>query len=180
MKNSIKGAIATGGAAVILLGGAGSLAYWNSTDAIAGGVINSGNLIIDAAACDDADFTVENSIEGVAAGTDFDVATQEIVPGDKLTKTCDVDIVAVGTNLRADLEVVEGTDTGALGDYVTVDPTFQIDGVDLTQITDDNSGDVVTATIVVDFPIGTEADNASKLKTLTIGDYTITATQVFS
>ncbi len=128
MKNSIKGAIAAGGAAVILLGGAGSLAYWNSTDTIAGGTITSGDLVIDATRCDDAEWTVSNTVEGVTQAT-FG-ALEDIVRGDKLTKTCTVDIVAVGTNLRARLGATGGAETGTLeADDYDVTSTFQINGV---------------------------------------------------
>ena len=41
MNRTTKGAIAAGAAAVLLLGGAGSLAYWSDCQDAAGGTINS-------------------------------------------------------------------------------------------------------------------------------------------
>jgi predicted ribosomally synthesized peptide with SipW-like signal peptide len=44
MRKSTKGALAAGTAAVLLTGGAGSLAYWTATDTTKGAVIGAGQL----------------------------------------------------------------------------------------------------------------------------------------
>ncbi|GAB2769163.1 hypothetical protein GCM10027020_22860 [Nocardioides salsibiostraticola] len=185
MKNSIKGAIAAGGAAVILLGGAGSLAYWNDTEGIDGGTISSGNLKIDSEDCLDADWTVTNNLEK-PDGALFVIDAEEIVPGDVLTKTCTIDIVAVGTNLRAILDVTGGVNadgTTMAGEAYDFESTFlRADGsaIQDSEITPADSGTSIDATITLDFKRLAVVDNDSKLKKIDLNDFTVTATQVNS
>ena len=178
MHATVKGALAAGTAGTLLLGGAGTLAYWNSTGTVGGGTINSGDMRLDAGTCATAGWTVSNTIEAVT-NQPFNVATDEIVPGDVLKKVCSLDVIAVGANLRANLVVTNGTTTGstmAVGAY-TVGGTFTLDGNSLTSITDTNNGDTIDATITVTFPIGTTVDNTTKSKNIVLTDYTVTATQ---
>ena len=51
MNKTVKGAFAAGTAAFLLVGGAGSLAYWNDTANVAGSTINSGTLTLDSSSC---------------------------------------------------------------------------------------------------------------------------------
>jgi len=53
MNKTIKGSLAAGAAAVLLLGGAGSLAYWTDAADIDGGTITAGTLTLDAGTCGD-------------------------------------------------------------------------------------------------------------------------------
>src|SRR4051794_282011 len=95
MNKSTKGALATSAAAVLLLGGAGTLAYWNDSATVPGGTVQSGQLELGAPVCG-AGWTLDG-------GTAF--TTQLLVPGDTLTKVCTVDLVATGEHLGADLVV---------------------------------------------------------------------------
>ncbi len=81
------------------MGGAGSLAYWSSTDNAAGGTINSGKLTLTLAACD-ADWTLDSS-----GGTGGSLAGRLIVPGDTLTKVCTFNYVSTGAHLVSVLTV---------------------------------------------------------------------------
>lgn len=178
MHATVKGALAAGAAGTLLLGGAGTLAYWNSTGTVGGGTINSGDLQLNASSCTTAAWTVSNSVEGVTDAA-FNIATDEIVPGDVLKKVCTIGITAVGENLRANLAVTNGTTTGStmnVGAY-NVAGTFTLGGNPLTSITDANTGQSINATITVTFPIGATVDNASKTKNIVLTDYTVTATQ---
>ena len=178
MHATVKGALAAGAAGTLLLGGAGTLAYWNSTGTVGGSTINSGDLRLDAGTCATAGWTVSNTVEGVTDAA-FNVATDEIVPGDVLKKVCSLDVIAVGANLRANLAVTNGTATGssmAVGAY-NVAGAFTLGGQPLSSITDANSGNTIDATITVTFPIGATVDNASKNKNIVLTDYTVTATQ---
>ena len=51
MKKSTKGALAAGGAAVLLLGGAGSLAYWTASGSVPGGSLTSGSMTLSSVTC---------------------------------------------------------------------------------------------------------------------------------
>ena len=178
MHATLKGALAAGAAGTLLLGGAGTLAYWNATGTVEGDTINSGDLRLDAGSCAGAGWTVSNTIEGVTNAA-FNEATDEIVPGDVLKKVCSLDVIAVGANLRANLAVTNGTTTGssmAVGAY-NVSGSFTLGGNALTSITDANNGNTIDATITVTFPIGTTVDNTTKVKSIVLTDYTVTATQ---
>ena len=178
MHATVKGALAAGTAGTLLLGGAGTLAYWNSTGSVGGGTINSGDLQLDASSCTTAAWTVSNTVEGVTDAA-FAVGTDEIVPGDVLKKTCNIAVTAIGANLRANLAVTNGATTGStmsVGAY-SVAGSFKLAGADVTSITDANNGQNIVATITVTFPIGTTVDNTSKSKNIVLTDYTVTATQ---
>ncbi len=171
MNKSTKGAVAAGAAAVLLLGGAGSLAYWQATGTLPGGTITAGTLTL----------TEDTAVSGwMLNGTpiaDADLATTLIVPGDELEYTGAYTIGATGKNLQADLEV---TTTGASGDLaaaVTLTSAFTLDGTTVTTITDDNDGDTLLATVGIDFPFGADVDNTSQGDSLDLTGVEIVATQ---
>ncbi len=181
MNKSTKGAFAAGTAAVLLLGGAGSLAYWNDTASVPGGSINSGNLALNSSSCTTAGWKVTNPA-GSVTPVAFDPATQKIVPGDTLTKTCTVVVDAVGTNLKASLAATGGANnasTMAAGAY-TVGGSFKIGTTAISTITSADANKTIDAVITVAFPFGTAVDNDSKLKTIAFNAFTITATQLAS
>ena len=133
MNKTTKGAVAAAAAGVLLLGGAGSLAYWNATGTVAGGTISSGELTLTNADCDPGVGTTD-SVWTIDGGTAFNPATEKIVPGDTLTKVCTYTITASGTHLEALLTTSTPAYTGtanALTDgtagSLTVTPTYKVD-----------------------------------------------------
>jgi alternate signal-mediated exported protein len=170
MKKSTKGALATSAAAVLLLGGAGTLAYWNDSGTVPGGTIQSGQLRLGPPSCGSG-----WTLDGGAAFT-----TQLLVPGDTLTKTCTVDLVATGAHLGADLAV--GTPTWAatnpLTSELTPSATFTVNGVAKAHVTsaDDTGTSEIQASVVVVFD-GPAATNASQGLTATLNAITLLATQ---
>lgn len=180
MKKSTKGAIAAGAGAVLLLGGAGSLAYWNAQATVGGGTINSGHLTLTdstAGTCASSPWILDGAEDPASAA--FDPATGTLVPGDVITKTCTYTLGAVGTHLRATVGVAGGSAGGALASALTVAATFvdtTTGTAGLTQVTDANNGDVLTATISVTFN-GTSANTTMDLAA-TLSDYAVTLTQV--
>ncbi len=108
MNKTIKGVLAAGTASVLLVGGAGTLAYWNDTATVGGATFTAGDLKLDATSCTTAGWTVTNSVTQTTAVA-FTPGSDKVVPGDVLKKTCTVGIVAVGKNLKADLGVTGGT-----------------------------------------------------------------------
>lgn len=102
MNKFIKASVAGGAAIALLLGGAGTLANWNDSAAIAGGVIASGQLSIEQ----------EGPAVWTANGQPVsDPANFRIVPGDVLKLEQPLRLVAEGDNLKAELSV----------DYASVD-----------------------------------------------------------
>jgi alternate signal-mediated exported protein len=179
MRTTTKGALAAGAAATLLLGGASSLAYWNDSGTVNGGTITSGNLKL-TSNCTAQQWTVTNSLENKSNVAIADISTFRAVPGDVLTKSCTVTVLAIGDNLRANLAATPVTggpastmDSGAY----SVNPTFKIGANTIGSITSADTGKTVDATIVVNFPIGSAVDNSSKARTIVVPDYTVTATQ---
>ncbi|QIX26924.1 alternate-type signal peptide domain-containing protein [Nocardioides sp. JQ2195] len=184
MNKSTKGAIAAGAAAVLLLGGAGSLAYWSDSVDLPGGNIAAGELALSNPSCD----------EGWVYGPDNAKAGSSvslIVPGDTIVKECTFTVAASGDNLAATLETPDTVDY-----TVTSSPaptTLQLD-VDATyvdqegapvpaQVTSADDGDTITSTLAVTFPFGDAATinaNDTQNLTATLNAITVSLTQTES
>src|SRR4051794_29804387 len=93
MKKSTKGALAAAVAAVLLLGGAGTLAFWNASSPVAGGTLTTGTLKLSDVECEPT----------WTEGADTDVAL--LVPGDTVTKECTADIELTGDHISATVEL---------------------------------------------------------------------------
>lgn len=155
MKKSTKGALAAGAAAVLLLGGAGSLAFWSDSTPLDGGEIASGELALSDATCDAGWVYGPTNANAGAAVT-------EIVPGDTIVKDCTFSITASGDNLEATLTTPDTTSVTVTSTpapttlQLNVDATYvDQDGAALpATVTSANNGDTVTATLAVEFPFG--------------------------
>lgn len=183
MKKSTKGAVAAGSAAVLLMGGAGTLAFWTVTGDAEGGAINAGTLTLTAGGCD-ANWRYASG--GAGAGEPVVL----FVPGDVVTKKCAFTIGATGDNLSATVDV---TDTlslvpDAIGTSfdATVSAAYDVNGTTIADggtITDANGGETLTVTFVVDIPFGTADptginDNDMQGVAATLDTLTVTLTQV--
>lgn len=166
MNKSTKGALAIAAATSLLVGGAGTLAYWNATGTVEGDGINSGELAL----------TNPGPQTWKLNGTTVD-GSVVIVPGDHLTFAGSYEVAARGDDLLATLDLSSGTGTGGLGAFVTTDVDALIGGAAVTTVTDDNDGDTIEVRATVDFPFGSTVDNSSQNKTLQLDDMTITLTQ---
>ena len=170
MKKSTKGAYAATAAAVLLLGGAGTLAYWNDTTTVAGGEIESGVLWLGNPDCGQG-WTLDG-------GDVF--TTQLLVRGDTLTKVCTIDLVAEGEHLGADLalDTPAWEATNPLTNQLTASATFRVNAAAKTHITsaDDTGVDEVEATVSVVFA-GPAATNASQGLLATLDEINLVATQ---
>ena len=180
MKKSTKGAPAAAAAGSLLLGGAGSLAYWTDAATVGGTDITSGHLKlvpVSGTGCD-----------GWKLGTAAYVpATDKIVPGDSLTQHCSYEVDMAGNTLKATLAVSDltgtwGTPGNALTGALTKTVAFKDGtGTAITGSTSVTDGYVVNADLTVAIPRGAGADNAANAVggfTAHINDITVTATQV--
>ena len=183
MKKTTKGALAATTAGVLLLGGAGSLAFWSDSLTIGGSTISSGHISLDDTTdglCAEADWILNDAEAPVDAV--FDPSADALVPGDSITKTCTFDINAVGDHLRATLAATGGEDAAPaagtdLAPFVEATAAFTVDDLTTLEITDDNDGDEVEAKITLTFPYGTD-DNDSQDASLDLSAYTVSLTQV--
>jgi alternate signal-mediated exported protein len=171
MNKFTKGAIATGAGIVLLLGGAGTFAYWNDSADIAAGDIESGTLSLVAGV---------DGWEDQDGDTIADINDFLIVPGDELTFTGDYTIDATGDNLLATLDV---DDTDFLADLPAdlvgeLSVSFSVDAVaGPAEITSANDGDTVVVVVTVTFPFGATVDNTTQAETVDLSSLDITLTQ---
>lgn len=178
VKKSTKGAVAAAAAGVLLLGGAGSLAFWSDSVTIGGDTINSGHLSLDdTTGTDDTCANAPWLMDSAEPGSAFNPLTDKIVPGDTLTKFCTFDVSAIGNHLRADLAATGGTASGTLAPPVTVSSVFTVAGATVTGITEANNGNELKSKITLTFPKGLTKDNTSQGKSLNLTSYVVTATQ---
>lgn len=152
MNKTSKGALAAAAAGVLLLGGAGSLAFWSDSDAVDGGTFTAGSLNLEPLNTCDA----WNLDSGEPGGQPFDPATDLLVPGDTVTKTCSFTIDATGEHLRASVEAVPGTagvapDLFATGDFTMGDTVLSVGGLPVDEITEANHTQTLSVEVSVDF-----------------------------
>lgn len=172
MNRTTKGALAGGAAAVLLLGGAGTLAFWTDAENAPGTTIDSGHLKLVSPTC------TGWTLDGGAAYT-----TQLLVPGDTLTQVCSYTVDADGSHLTASFDASAPTDvTGdaALVDEISFTDTYTVNAVasgdtDVPVV----DGDVVEATLVITWPYGVEDNDSNALLGLSaaLADVTVVATQ---
>jgi alternate signal-mediated exported protein len=111
MKKTTTAAVAATVGAVLLLGGAGTLAYWSDTETSANQTISSGNL--DLETINSGAWKLQHVVgDKVTSKVDYVVPTTTvpgtpIVPGDVLTTTVNVPVKLLGTNMKARLDVTD-------------------------------------------------------------------------
>lgn len=103
MKKTTTVALTAALGATLLLGGAGTLAFWTDTKTSATQTINSGNLSL--GALESGNWKIQNVVgDKKSQLVDLNSNTR-IVPGDVLTQTVQVPVTLVGENLKANLTV---------------------------------------------------------------------------
>jgi len=115
MNKATKGALAAAAAGTLMLGGAGTLAYWTGTGTVNGATIVSGQVTMASPVCDNATSAGTHEWKysgGSHDGDDFDPATAEVVPGDVIVKVCDVELTTSGDHIKVKL----AANTPALND----------------------------------------------------------------
>jgi alternate signal-mediated exported protein len=182
MNKSAKGTLAAAAGAVLLLGGAGSLAYWNASATVNGGAITTGSLTLSAGSCG-TNWVYNN---GSAAGQ----TVVKVVPGDSITKSCTFAVGASGDHLSATLTAPATTTytknpTSATTDSLTVATTYTIDRTPVAtlvngdKLTSTDDGKTLTAKFVVTMPYGSTTVNGNDTQNLTatLNALTVTLTQ---
>jgi len=175
MKKSTKGAAAAGIAAVLLLGGAGSLAYWTQTQDVTGGTIKSGDLELSAPDCG-AGWTYDTGED--ASGAAYAPGDSMLVPGDVISETCTTTLTATGEHMRGTITASTPSDISpfVVGVGTISDGTTAL-GTGGT-FTEANSGDTLSVTITVTFPSGSTTDPDTRNLSESLDNITLTASQV--
>lgn len=174
MQNLTKGALASITGGVLLLGGAGTLAYWNDAVAVPGVDLESGHLRL-----------VTDVINTGCGGWELDGGApyapgDQLVPGDVVTVTCAFTVDAEGNHLVADVQAATPnmtTDAGSTDGSVSVAVAdLEVNGSPVTQITSADDGRALLAHIAITF--AGSADNDTQGFEATLADLTLTATQI--
>lgn len=175
MKKSTKGALAAAAAGSLLLGGAGSFAYWTDSKDVGSAVIKSGSLELTAPVCTGTaglhDWQLDN-------GDAYTPGTTKLVPGDSISKVCDLGLTLVGEHIGADLAIDTAAftaDATSLAAQLVPSASFVVDGAPYAAITEPGSH-TVRATVSVTFT-GLGATNESQNGTIDLNAINITADQ---
>ncbi|MBX3193619.1 MAG: alternate-type signal peptide domain-containing protein [Schumannella sp.] len=188
MNKFTKASIATGAGIVLLLGGAGTLAYWNDSATTGAGSITSGTLDISSYAGTGAgwfDVSADNS----SAPESISTSTFRVVPGDTLRYVEWFTISATGDNLVADLavnadDVLDGlSDDWSVNDWVDATTTFDLydatgvtqEAAGISEIDSSDNGKRVRVTFEIDFD--NAATNDTQTDVLNLGALEVTLTQ---
>ena len=162
MRNSIKAALAATAGGGLLLGGAGSLAYWQDVETKTGDTVTSGVLDVSAPDCG------SGWQDETSAAVDF--STYLVVPGEVFTQQCTFTLSATGDNLSADIALVApDVLTGTLAGELTWTATYTwnggapvaLDDASVASITEVNDGDTLVVDMQIELPFGGSVDNDS-------------------
>ncbi|MGK9147661.1 alternate-type signal peptide domain-containing protein [Plantibacter flavus] len=187
MHRITKGVIAVVAATALLIGGGGSLAYWQQTDTIADGSLSfgTGELSFEQTGSD------VWRLDGVAQTSD-DQSTLLLVPGRTLSFERQYEITADGDGLSAEITATLGaltaTDADAPGpDPAAFDggivPTFTVTGDAIAPSPTDGvyritGSGTITVVITLAWPFDAETDASTMDQLLRLEATTVTLTQV--
>ncbi|MCC2027985.1 alternate-type signal peptide domain-containing protein [Microbacterium sp. YMB-B2] len=176
MKKATKGTLAIAAGITLLMGGAGSLAYWQDSAAISGATVTTGEL--DVAIIDGCEWTVAH--KGAGAVAISDIENFRMVPGDTVKCSVDFTTTATGDNLAADAAIGWGA-LGILPTNMTSTTTGTYDGASITGSTfavakGSKSG---TLDFSLVWPFGTAGSEGvgTMNQGITLADSTVTVTQ---
>ncbi|GAA2241352.1 hypothetical protein GCM10010401_12640 [Rarobacter faecitabidus] len=188
MNKITKGAIAGGIGVALLLGGAGTLAYWNDQAAIgSNATITAGTLTVQQAASPAPAWTVSNGT--VTNAVVSNIASFRAVPGDVLRYTATYTITGTGDNLRATAGLGNGAiaaatpvtaQNTALADRLGASATVLING-STTWTMPSPGTHTVTVTATITWPFAgdpTTEDNPAKTGAVTLSNFNLTVQQV--
>lgn len=199
MNKLVKGAVATAAGVALLMGGAGTFAYWNDSVGVTGATITAGNLLVEAPATAPAGdgWKVQKNGTGTAA-TVTNISSFVASPGDKFTYTKTINVTATGDNLVATLALGAGSITGAttgtadtaLAAYLQKTASIAITGAGVAAIGTTGTFSVtpgtagvtarpVTVSVVITYPKSATAgaENDTKLGSVNLSGLTVTLNQ---
>ena len=171
MRRLTRAAVATGGAAVLLLGGAGTVAYWTADGTASGTDLTSGTFDLADGTCTGWAYSDEDGGGPVTA----------IVPGDTVVTTCSFTVTATGDHIGiGDVAVSNPTwteDNGLTTELGTaVVESTTLNGVAFTTPVSTTTGDVIAVDVAVTFD-GPGATNGSQNLSASLEAVTVTIEQ---
>jgi alternate signal-mediated exported protein len=186
MNKLIKGSIAGAAGIALFLGGAGTLATWNSSANVLSSPtqITAGTLSIAAASPVAAG---DGWKVNTTAVTPTQLAAFKIIPGDTVTYTSTFDVIATGNNVSAKVELGAAAITPAdpakaadvaLATKLGSGVSFTVNGASASTVTITPA--TTTVVVTVTLPYGSAlavTDNLSKLGVVNLSGFTVTLTQ---
>jgi alternate signal-mediated exported protein len=182
MNRVTKGAIATGAGVLLLLGGGGTLALWNTDKDITAGTVTAGKLDL-TSDVEGGTWTVTN---GPRTLTNVNMSEYRIVPGDIATFEQTVTVDIEGDNNYAEITMndaaaVDGFDVGSIAPVITLTDTNSLLAVDnVLDQTDDQR--TITAKATFRFSdnvvVAGNMNNAGSGDTYKFGTRTFTLQQI--
>lgn len=206
MNKLVKGAIAGAAGIVLLMGGAGSLAYWNDTaqagPASGSNSITAGTLTITAQNAGTWTKGMYNNAgtQTVAPAAVANLSNVRVVPGNRLVYTQVFNVVGTGDDLFFTIGSTNGAVTAASASAADVALAAAINGSGTTAFSvgsvtggtvvaattpgvykvSSNAGTAATITVTwtINFPFGAAVDNTTKTGAVNLSQGSITLTQV--
>lgn len=206
MNKLTKGAIAGAAGIVLLMGGAGSLAYWNDSANAGPGAgsnsITAGTLTITAQNAGTWTKGMYNNAgtQTVAPAAVSNLSAVRVVPGNRLVYTQTFNVVGTGDDLFFTIGSTNGAVTAASASAADTALAAAINGSGTTAFTvgsvtggtvvpattagvykvSSNAGTAATITVTwtINIPFGATVDNASKTGAVNLSQGSITLTQV--
>ncbi|WP_403024171.1 alternate-type signal peptide domain-containing protein [Salinibacterium sp. GXW1014] len=189
MNKLLKGSIAGAAGIALLLGGAGTLASWNSSVSAANtgssATITAGTLNVQAKAGSNGTWTVKHGTG--APQTVANIATFRAVPGDQLTFSRDFTVTATGDNLEAELALsgsaisVPSSPTTAdtsLANLLGSSATFAVNGTSGSTLAVNAGTTDVTVSATITFPNGAAgAENGAMAGRVDLSGFAVTVSQ---
>lgn len=174
MRTSLKAALAGVAGAGLLLGGAGSLAFWTDEETVDGAAVNGGELSLAEISC--GDWSLNGGV------TAFVPATDLIVPGDELVQVCNTKLAVEGDSLTGTLAVELPDMTGATGltDELVPTSTFTLGGGDevaTVTVGPDDDQKAIVVTTKINFPFGVKDNDSNRNLSAALADFPLTLTQ---
>jgi alternate signal-mediated exported protein len=207
MNKLVKGSIAGAAGIILLMGGAGSLAYWNDSANAGPGAgsnsITAGTLTVTAVNSGSWTKGMYNNAgtQTVAPAAVASLAAVKVVPGNRLVYTQSFNVVGTGDDLFFTIGSTNGAVTAASAAAADVALAAAINGSGVTAFTvgavsggtvvatgvtagvykvSSNAGTPATITVTwtINIPFGAAVDNASKTGAVNLSQGSITLTQV--
>lgn len=179
MNKATKGAVAAGAAALLLAGGAGTMAAWNATAPLTGGTITAGYLTL---AADPAAVPSWSVTNGATTTPNVNIATFAVSPGDTIVYSGKVKLGVKGDNLKAKLVADSTTIDGDLAAKLSSSVSVKYNGTDLTNtpVTQLDDGKTVDVAVTFTFKDPATVDNTSQRETASLAQFNIKLDQVIA
>lgn len=158
-RRALKGAVAAVTGAALLLGGMGTFALWSADQPVNAGTVTTGQL------------RIQNYTPGEWTGATGNVADFRMVPGDTLTRTDTLEVIAYGDNLVIDAGLV-GVPANLPGGLTATVVAPALESLDTT------SSDPQDVDVTITVSLAADAGNPTQQQAVNLSGVSVTLNQV--